>query len=63
MTRIGVLGFDEAGSTFAGALADAGAVVDSYDKITWLSLAFCLLLREQNARLDPRHSSRARCKT
>jgi len=34
MRRIGVLGFGEAGSTFAGALADAGAVVDSYDQIT-----------------------------
>ena len=33
MTRIGVLGFGEAGSTFAGALADAGAVVDSYDRL------------------------------
>jgi len=33
MIRIGVLGFGEAGSTFASALADAGAVVDSYDQL------------------------------
>lgn len=32
MTRIGVLGFGEAGSRFAKALADAGAVVDTYDQ-------------------------------
>jgi 3-hydroxyisobutyrate dehydrogenase-like beta-hydroxyacid dehydrogenase len=32
MTRTGVLGFGEAGSTFAKALADAGAIVHAYDQ-------------------------------
>ncbi|MDH3670329.1 MAG: NAD(P)-binding domain-containing protein [Gammaproteobacteria bacterium] len=32
MTRIGVLGFGEAGSMLAKVLADAGAVVDAYDQ-------------------------------
>jgi 3-hydroxyisobutyrate dehydrogenase-like beta-hydroxyacid dehydrogenase len=33
VTRIGVLGFGQAGSTFAKALADAGAVIDTYDQV------------------------------
>jgi 3-hydroxyisobutyrate dehydrogenase-like beta-hydroxyacid dehydrogenase len=33
MIRIGVLGFGEAGSIFAAALARAGAAVDSYDRL------------------------------